>query len=123
MMKFKLTIAILATVLLIGGSIGETIYIRNTFEELQDRLESQMYNETYSLDEVKKLVSWWEKKAETLEIFISVVQLNEITVTMGELIGAVKKEDYDSANALFDRIYQYAVRINDMYMLKFNNIM
>lgn len=121
-MKYKLTFLIVATVILLGGSIGETIYIKNTFEEFGDRLEQQMDSETYSLEEVTELCGWWEKKSETLEIFISVLQLNEITVTMGELKGAVKKEDYDSANALFDRIYQYAVRISDMYMLKINNI-
>lgn len=122
-MKYKVTIVIIASLLLIGGSIGETLYIRNTFEEFENRLQAQMYEEYYELEEVKELAKWWEDKAETLEIFISVLQLNEITVTMGELIGAVTKEDYDSANALYDRIYSYSVRIKDMYMLKLNNIL
>ncbi len=122
-MKYKVTIVILVSLLLIGGSIGETLYIRNTFEEFENRLQAQMYEEYYELEEVKELAKWWEDKAETLEIFISVLQLNEITVTMGELIGAVTKEDYDSANALYDRIYSYSVRIKDMYMLKLNNIL
>ncbi len=122
-MKYKVTIVIIVSLLLIGGSIGETLYIRNTFEEFENRLQAQMYEEYYELEEVKELAKWWEDKAETLEIFISVLQLNEITVTMGELIGAVTKEDYDSANALYDRIYSYSVRIKDMYMLKLNNIL
>lgn len=122
-MKYKVTIVIIASLLLIGGSIGETLYIRKTFEEFENRLKAQMYEEYYELEEVKELAKWWEDKAETLEIFISVLQLNEITVTMGELIGAVTKEDYDSANALYDRIYSYSVRIKDMYMLKLNNIL
>lgn len=122
-MKYKVTIVIITSLLLIGGSIGETLYIRNTFEEFENRLQAQMYEEYYELEEVKELAKWWEDKAETLEIFISVLQLNEITVTMGELIGAVTKEDYDSANALYDRIYSYSVRIKDMYMLKLNNIL
>ena len=122
-MKYKLTIVIIVSLLLIGGSIGETLYIRNTFEEFENRLQAQMHEEYYELEEVKELAKWWEDKAETLEIFISVLQLNEITVTMGELIGAVTKEDYDSANALYDRIYSYSVRIKDMYMLKLNNIL
>lgn len=122
-MKYKVTIVIIASLLLIGGSIGETLYIRNAFEEFENRLQAQMHEEYYELEEVKELAKWWEDKAETLEIFISVLQLNEITVTMGELIGAVTKEDYDSANALYDRIYSYSVRIKDMYMLKLNNIL
>lgn len=122
-MKYKVTIVIIVSLLLIGGSIGETLYIRNTFEEFENRLQAQMHEEYYELEEVKELAKWWEDKAETLEIFISVLQLNEITVTMGELIGAVTKEDYDSANALYDRIYSYSVRIKDMYMLKLNNIL
>ena len=75
------------------------------------------------MEEITELSDWWEERAERLEIFVSVLQLNEITVTLGELEGAVRKEDYDTASALVDRIYEYAVRIKDMYMLKLNNIL
>lgn len=122
-MKYKLTIVIVATVLLLAGSIGETLYIKNTFETFEEKVGEQRNKETYELEDVIELSLWWEKKAEVLEIFISVLQLNEITVTLGELEGAVRKEDYDTASALVDRIYEYAVRISDMYMLKLNNIL
>ena len=122
-MKYKLTIVIVATVLLLAGSIAETIYIKNTFEDFEKRVEEQQNKEEYTLEEVIALADWWEEKAEKLEIFISVLQLNEITVTLGELEGAVRKEDYDTASALVDRIHEYAVRIKDMYMLKLNNIL
>ena len=121
-MRYKLTLVIVATAILIAGSIGETLYIKNTFEEFEARTSALMGREEYDLDEVIALREYWNKKAEALEIFVSVLQLNEITVTLGELEGAVKKEDFDTASALVDRIYEYAVRISDMYMLKFNNI-
>ena len=122
-MRYKLTLVIVATVLLLARSIAETIYIKNTFEDFEKRVEEQQNKEEYTLEEVIALADWWEEKAEKLEIFISVLQLNEITVTLGELEGAVRKEDYDTASALVDRIHEYAVRIKDMYMLKLNNIL
>lgn len=121
-MKYKLTILILACLLLVGGSIAETVFIDKTFDAFEKKIEPLLNQESYSLEEITALSDWWEKKAEILEIFISVLQLNEITVTLGELEGAVRKEDYDSASALIDRIYEYSIRIKDMYMVKFNNI-
>ena len=122
-MKYKLTLVILACMILIGGSIAETVYIDKTFDAFEKKVEPLLCQEEYSFEEVNELSKWWAKKSETLEIFISVLQLNAITVTLGELEGAVRKEDYDSASALVDRIYEYAVRIKDMYMVKFNNIL
>lgn len=122
-MKYKLTIVILACALLIGGSIAETVYIEKTFDNFEGKIEVLLNRETYTIEEIEDLSAWWAKKAEVLEIFISVLQLNEITVTIGELEGAVRKEDYDSASALVDRIYEYSVRIKDMYRVKLNNIL
>lgn len=122
MVRFKLTIVIITVALIITASVLETVYIKNTFEELEEKLLSQMNLEKYDENEIADIENWWTKKAEILEIFISVLQLNEITVTLGELRGAAAKDDSDTAAALVDRTYNYATRICDMYMLKFNNI-
>ena len=122
-MRYKLTIVIIVCVLLVVGSILESIYISKTFEELENKLEEIMKQEEYDYEMIVKTADWWRGKAEILELFISVVQLNEITVTFGELVGAVKNEDYDSASALLDRIYCYAMSIKDMYMPKLSNIL
>ena len=82
-----------------------------------------MNMEEYNVKDVTETFEWWKKKAEVLEVFVSVLQLNEITVTLGELKGYVEKKDFESARALYNRIYMYAECVSDMYMVKFNNIL
>lgn len=122
-MKYKLSIVIIAIVLILGGSIIENIYINKTFDEFENKLSHLMQQEEYDFGEIKAVSDWWDKKSDYLEIAISVVLLNEITVTLGELKGAVQNEDYDSASALLDRIYCYSVGIKDMYKLEIENIL
>ena len=38
-MKYKLTLVILACVILIGGSIAETVYIDKTFDAFEKKVE------------------------------------------------------------------------------------
>ena len=121
-MKYKLTLAIVITALLLGGGIWETIYINNTFDEFNEKLDSLMQQEEYDIETVKGVGDWWFAEANKLEITIPHVQLTEITVTYGELIGAVENEDFDSASALLNRIKQYTIRIGELYGFKFRNI-
>ena len=121
-MKYKLSITIIVTVVIITIAIVEGVFIKKTFESLNDKLGVIMQQEEYSLADVEEINYWWKRRSEVLEISVSVVQLNEMSVTFGELIGAIENEDYDSASALLNRIYQYSTHICDMYMFKINNI-
>lgn len=122
-MKYKLTIAIIVTVLLVGGGIAETIFVNKTFDTFEERLLAVMEQDDYSYDEIQDIGNWWNKRMQILEISIPHVQLTEITVTYGELIGAMEEEDYDSANALLNRIYRYSVEIGNQYGFKLKNIL
>ena len=122
-MKYKLTIIIVVCVLLVAGSILESVYLSKAFETLEEKLDKIMKQEEYDYEMIVETAEWWRGKAEVLEIFVSVVQLNEISVTFGELVGAVKNEDYDSASALLDRIYCYSISIKDMYLPHISNIL
>lgn len=121
-MKYKLTIALVVTVLLLGGGIWETVYIENTFDEFEKKLSALMEQEEYVYEDVVSVGEWWNSHANKLEMTIPHVQLTEITVTYGELIGAVENEDYDSASALLNRIKQYTVRIGSLYGFNMRNI-
>ena len=122
-MKYKLTIAILVTVLLLGGGIWETLFVRDTFLSFGDMIDEISEKETYSLSEVTSLQSYWNDRANRLEITIPHVHLTEITVTLGELTGAVRNEDFDSASALLLRIRQYVDRIGALYGFSARNIL
>ncbi|MGN1042798.1 MAG: DUF4363 family protein [Christensenellales bacterium] len=121
-MKYKLTIAIIVTVLLIGGGIAETIFVNDTFDSLESRLTTIMSQSTFSFEDIKATETWWNKRTKLLEITIPHIQLTEITVTFGELVGAMEEEDYDSASALLNRIYHYSVEIGNQYGFKLKNV-
>lgn len=122
-MKYKLTIAIIVTALLIGGGIAETIFVNKTFDSFEQKIDAIMQQEVFSYEDVIAAGKWWDKRVNILEISIPHVQLTEITVTYGELVGAMEKEDFDSAGALLNRIYQYSVQIGNQYGFKLKNIL
>jgi len=121
-MKYKITITVIVCALIIAGSVVEYVYVNRAFDELETRLDKVMEYEEYPLEEVEELTKWWDKTSEWLEISIPVIQLNEITVTLSELCGAVEAEDYDTASALLTRIKAYSENISDIYKMRFNHI-
>ena len=121
-MKYKLTLVIVVTILLIAGGIWETIFVQQTFDTVGEMVKKVGEKEEYSLAEVKKIQDYWNGRAGALEITIPHGQLTEITVTIGELVGAVRNEDYDSASALLLRIRQYVERIGALYGFSPRNV-
>ncbi len=121
-MKYKITITVIVCALIIAGSVVEYVYVNRAFDELETRLDKVMEYEEYPLEEVEELTEWWDQTSEWLEISVPVIQLNEITVTLSELCGAVEAEDYDTASALLTRIKAYSENISDIYKMRFNHI-
>ena len=122
-MKFKLTVFIVVTLFLIAVCIGENIYIDRTFDEFSDRIERLQAQEPYDLDDIIETENWWLKKVEVLELTMSIQLLNDVTYTYGELIGAVEKEDYQSASGYLERLKLYSMSLCDMYKVKINNVL
>ena len=124
-MKYKLTIAVVIVVLLLALGIVEEIYVRKTFESFGEKLEEILDSpdEIYRLEDVVATHLWWQKRHRYMELFLPHIQLNEIETTYGELIGAVEAEDYDSANALLNRIYATTLALKEMYGFRIGNIL
>ena len=123
-MKNKLTVAIVVLVLIIGLGVFEQIFIHQTFKEFSERLETFIVDEDeeYDYDAIVETQKWWERKVKYLELFLPHVQLIEITITYGELVGAVGAEDYDSAQALLNRIQRTSESFENMYGIRMGNI-
>lgn len=124
MAKGKLTIAIIVLTVILGLGIFEQIYIHRTFEDFSEKLNNFIIeeDETYDYDAIVETQKWWEKKVKYLELFLPHVQLIEITITFGELVGAVGAEDYDSAQALLNRIQRTSESFENMYGVRIGNI-
>lgn len=121
-MKYKLTIVIVITVLVLALGVCETIFLNKTFNRFEQKLDNIIEQESYSLEDIEELAVWWRKKSEILEFTIPHLQLTEVTVTIGELKGAVEGNDLPSASALLTRIKSYSTQILHMYRFTVNNI-
>ncbi len=124
MSKGKLIIVITVLVLILTLGIFEQIFIKKTFEDFSSRLESFIVeeDETYDYGAIVETKKWWDGRVKYLELFLPHVQLNEITITCGELVGAVGAEDHDSAQALLNRIQSTAESFETMYAVRLGNI-
>ena len=122
-MKFKITVFILTVLFLVAICVGENVYLDRTFGEFSDRIEIIKEQDPYDLDYILETEQWWLKKVEILEITMSIQLLNDVTYTYGELVGAVKKEDYASASGYLERLRLYASALCDMYKVKINNVL
>ena len=123
-MKYKVAAVIIALTLIIGLGIFEQIFIKTTFEEFNSRLDSFIVeeDETYDLKQIKETQEWWKKRHKYLDLFLQHNHLIVISITYGYLVGAVAAEDFDSAQALLNRIRQTGEEFEDMYALRIGNI-
>jgi len=118
--KYKLSIVIFLTVVLLTGGILESVYLCKTLNAFNDKLDKLAQKEIITVEDVIEISDWWDKMHPKLSITISHVQLNEIGITLDELRGAVEAEDYQNASSLLSRINSYAESLIDLY--KFNPI-
>lgn len=122
-MKYKLTIAIIVSVLLIGGGIAESVYVEHAFDELEKRTGEILANRLYEAEIVESLDEWWQKREKWLDLTVPRNHLTEISFTLNELLGAIEADDLASANALCARLHQYAVEYGHLYGFRWPNIL
>lgn len=121
-MRFKLTISIILTILLLGGGIYETIFIQKTFTKFNEKIDVLLAQEEYDLDYAIEIQKWWIKKQPQICITVTHAQINEINFTYNEFIGAVEAKDYQSSRALLQRISEYSDTLRQTYKFKIINI-
>lgn len=121
-MRYKLTISIILTVLLLGGSIYETIFVENIFNDFNVMLDEVLTQEEFDIARINEIGEWWNKKSKQLALTIPHSQINEVTFTYKELVGAVEAEDFPSARALLTRIKEYSTSLCDTYKFSFGNV-
>lgn len=122
-MKYKLTIAIIVSLLLIGGGIAESVYVEHTFDDFENRTGEILDSRLYEAEKVAALDDWWQKKEKWLDLTVPRNQLTEISFTLNELLGAIEADDLASANALCSRLHQYAVEYGHLYGFRWPNIL
>lgn len=121
-MKYKLVIVIVVAVLVIGGGIFELLYLDNCYSSFIERLDEIIAQEPYEMNSVYETRDWLDKKHKGMEYFIPHFELNELSISYAELVGAMEKQDYEAASAILYRLRQLAERQGDIFKFRIQNI-
>lgn len=121
-MNWRMFFAILLAVVVVGLAIGEHLYLEKVFSDMEERMDAIDASEEFDYNEIKELEEWWNTKHRFLEIVVPHVQINDITFTFGELLGAIAAEDQPSAVAQFYRLKQTVSALSEMYGFRIGNV-
>ncbi len=122
MIKRKVFIVYTLLILLITGCIIESVLINVYLDNFITTLENIDVTDKNSLQDLHSTKNYWEKKCNILKISLTHYKLGEITISLAELIGAVKAEDYKSALALQERTLQLAKELEENGIFSFANL-
>ena len=121
-MKHRLVIVLIVVTLVLAGAIWQEIYMERAFEQFGKKIEAVETKGELKLEDVKALREWWKPRHNVLVSFLPHIPLNEVEMTFGELIGALKAEDKDSAVAQLVRLRFTVDGLGDMFNLRVRNI-
>lgn len=121
-MNWRLFFAILLAVVVVGLALGEHFLLEKVFTDMEEKMDAIDASEELSYDEIKELEDWWLSKHRFLEIVLPHVQINDITFTFGELLGAILADDQPSAIAQFHRLKTTISAVSEMYGFRMGNV-
>ncbi len=97
----KVVFAIVLLLVILTAGILENVFVHKTFTTLDNTLinieESIKQEDENSLDKVKELSKWWEKKRYYLEMLAYSTDLRAFSVALAETDGSLQCGDYNNA--------------------------
>ena len=124
MTKTLISIAI-SLLLILAGAFYELYYVNNTFSILRetllalyDKAESQLA--TY--EDGTAVQTFWEAKKRSLQIFLPHTALLEVDYQLGEAVGFLYVQDYDSVIPKLEILIAMAENIPESYTFGPENI-
>jgi hypothetical protein len=125
-MKYKLLFAVILLLVLLAGGILLEVAATRVFTRFSEKTHAILQDgpdAEYDIKDINELHEYWREKHKYLEIYLPHVQLNEVEVILGELVGAVMAEDYPTSSALINRLYETGNALIDMYSFKIGNVL
>ena len=116
---------LLSFAVIFGLSFYEMYYVRNTFEQFREILDSlyqktESYTATY--EDGTAVRSYWEHEKRTLHVWLSHNMLQEVDYHLDEAIGYLYNDDYANALAQLEVARELSVEIPRSYSLMPQNI-
>ncbi len=106
--------------LIIGLSVYEIIYVRNTFRCFHEILNT-LYQKTEShlatYEDGTSVRYYWEKQKRTLHVWLPHTMLQEVDYHLDEAIGYLYNDDYSNALAQLEVSIELSTEIPRSYSL------
>jgi hypothetical protein len=117
-------LAVVLLVLLVTGGILEEIFVDKLLSEFEEKLAdiADTPGGNYDYDKIQETYEWWIEKNNSMEMFLPHIPLNDVTLALGEMRGAVQAGDYDNATAQLNRIFAAVDTLKDTFSLSISNI-
>ena len=116
---------ILTFALIFGLSFYEIYYVRQTFQEFHEILDSlyqktESYTATY--EDGTAVRAYWEREKRTLHVWLPHTMLQEVDYHLDEAIGYLYNDDYANALAHLEVARELSIEIPRSYSLDLQNI-
>ena len=97
---FRTILSILITLgLILAGAFYELHYVEKTFDFFEHTLKAlydKSESELATYEDGQAVQNFWEKKKERLQIFLPHTALLEVDYQLGEAVGYLYTQDYES---------------------------
>ncbi len=118
--------AIVSVFIIIGASVTEQIYLKNTFSEFETAISST-YDKTEEHLAVKQDVltaqDLWVEKKRTLHMFIPHNDIREIDLWISEAVTLVENKKWEDALSKLEVVLEMIEQIPKTYSLRLENIL
>ena len=120
-----ITSIVLSFAFILGLSLYEIYYVRNTFSQFHEILDS-LYQKTEShtatYGDGTAVRSYWEHEKHTLHIWLPHTMLQEVDYHLDEAIGYLYNDDYANALAQLEVARELSLEFPRSYSFSLQNI-
>ena len=116
---------LIALALILAGAFYELYYVKSTFSVLKSTLLS-LYDKSESklatYEDGRAVQTFWEEKKKYLQIFLPHTALLEVDYQLGEAVGFLYVQDYESVIPKLEILIAMAENIPESYTFGPENI-
>ena len=120
-----ITSILVAFALIFGLSFYEIYYVRTTFKDFHEILDS-LYQKTESHvathEDGTAVRAYWEEEKQTLHVWLPHTMLQEVDYHLDEAIGYLYNDDFSNALAQLEVAREISMEIPRSYTLALQNI-
>lgn len=114
------------TAILIAGTVYESIFIKNKFDDFHGVLEvlyEKVDNETATQDDVYAVQNNWLDKKKALHVFIPHNDIKEVDLWLAESATLVRDKEWEDAISKIEVLLELSEQIPKTFKLSWENIL